>query len=76
METIILVVLIVGIAAYYGFMKSLETGAGMASREVEHLDLQHKVSVAERTASLADRLDDDTLTKAAEVRAKLEALKL
>jgi hypothetical protein len=75
MELVVLLVVVVCILAYYGFMKSLETGAGMANKEVDYLSDVHMVSIAERTAKLGDRINDETVTKAAEVKARLTLLR-
>jgi len=75
METVILVIVIVAILAYYGFMSSLEVGAGMANREVRHLDDVHLVAISERTAKLAEKIDDDAIAKAEEVKAKLAIMR-
>lgn len=75
METILLVVIALAVLAYYGFTGSLEIGAKMANREVEHLDDVHMASMATRTAKMADKLDDDVITKATEVKAKLAAMR-
>lgn len=75
MELIILAVLALAILAYYGFLGSLETGAKMANREVEHLDDVHMVSMVTRTAKLDDKIDDATIEKATAVKAKLAAMR-
>lgn len=74
MEIIILLIVVVAILAYYGFMKSAETLAVIGNREVSHLDRQHKVSIIERTAKLNDRVNEDTITSVAAMKAKLDAL--
>lgn len=74
MEMVILVVIVLAVAAYYGFTKSLETGANIANREVEHLDNMHKVAIVTRTAKMADKIDEDTVEKAAAVKAKMAEL--
>lgn len=75
METIILVVLIVVILAYYGFMRSAETAANMANTEVEHLADVHMVGLIERTAKLDSKLSEKTIAEASAVRAKLAAMR-
>jgi hypothetical protein len=75
METVILVVLIIGVLAYYGFMRSVETGAKMANTEVEHLADVHMVALIERTSRLDDKINDKTLEKATSVKAKLKAMR-
>jgi len=74
MELIGLVIVVVLILAYYGFMKSLETGAGMANKEVDYLADVHAVSLVERTARLGDRINDDTIAKAITVKAQLSQM--
>ena len=75
MELIILVVIALAVLAYYGFLASLEKGAIMANREVDHLDDVHMVSMVSRTAKLADKISDENIKKAAEVKSKLEAMR-
>ena len=75
MELIVAVVIGLVILAYYGFLGSLETGAKMANREVEHLDDVHMVSMVTRTANLDDKIDDATIEKATAVKAKLAAMR-
>ncbi len=75
MEIVIVLVIALCILAYYGFMKSLETGANIANREVEHLDDVHMVSMVTRTAKLDEKINDETIEKAASVKAKLEAMR-
>lgn len=75
METVILLVVVVAILAYYGFTSSLEKLANMATREVDHLQDHHDVSLAVRTAKLGGKLNDDVVNKATEAKAKLKALR-
>ena len=58
MDLVILVALVVAIAAYYGFMKSLETGADIANAEVQLQSDIHSVSVIRRTGNLSEKLTD------------------
>ena len=74
MELIILVIVVVGILAYYGFMKSAESLAEIANREVSHLDRQHKVSIIERTHKLNGSVSEQMVSEVAELQAKLNAL--
>lgn len=74
MEIVIIAVVILVVATYYGFTKSFETVANIGNREVDYLDAQHKVSIVERTAKMADKINDDNVTKAAEVRKKIDTL--
>ena len=75
MELVPVILIVLAVLAYYGFMKSLETGANMANREVEHLDDVHMVSMIERTAKLDDKISDEAITKAESVKAKLKAMR-
>jgi len=75
MDLAILIIVVVGILAYYGFMRSIEVGARMANEEVEFLSDQHYVSLAERSAKLNARISENTITEAAECRAKVKALR-
>lgn len=76
MELAIIIVVIVAIAAYYGFMQSAEVVAKIATREVSHLDRQHKVSVIERTVKLDDSVSEESVAKVAALQAKLDALNI
>lgn len=75
METAILIIVIVAILAYYGFMRSFETGANMANDEIQHAADVHAVSIINRTARLADKLSDANVAKAAAVKAKIKAMR-
>jgi uncharacterized protein YbbC (DUF1343 family) len=75
MEMVVMVLVVVAILAYYGFMKSVETGADMANKEVEHLADAHMVSLVERTAQLNSKISDSTIAEAQEVKAKLKAMR-
>lgn len=75
MELVIMILVAVAILAYYGFMKSVETAAGMANREVSHLEDQHLISILERKAKLGSRINDDTVKAATEADALLATLK-
>lgn len=75
MELVIILVIAIAVLAYYGFTKSLEQGASMATREMSHLQDVHDVSLIERTAKLNERISEETINKATEVRAKLEAMR-
>lgn len=75
MELVLVIIIAICILAYYGFMKSLETGANIANREVQHLDDVHMVSMIERTAKLDDKISDENIDKAEAVKAKLKAMR-
>lgn len=75
MEIVIILVIGLCILAYYGFLKSLETGANIANREVTHLDDVHMVSMVTRTAKLDEKIDDKTIEKATAVKAKLALMR-
>ena len=75
METVILLIVVVGILAYYGFMSSLEKLAEMGNREVSHLDDLHMVAVTRRTADMSTDISNEVITKAQEVKAKLAEMR-
>lgn len=75
MELVLILVIVIVVLAYYGFTKSLERGANMANKEMEHLEDVHEVSLVERTAKLDDRIDDATIEKALAVKAKIAAMR-
>lgn len=74
-SVVLLAVLFFAVLAYYGFMSSLEVGAKMANREVKHLDDVHMASMVARTVKIANKLSDEDVTKAKEVKAKLATLR-
>lgn len=75
MELVALILVTIMILAYYGFMRSVETGADMANAEVQHLADVHMVSLVERTAKLNDKINDDVIRSAEEAKAKLKAMR-
>lgn len=75
MEIAIILVVTVMILAYYGFMRSVETASKMANNEIEHLADVHDVSLYTRTARLNSKISDEVIAEAAEVKAKLEAMR-
>jgi hypothetical protein len=75
MELVILLLAVIGILAYYGFMRSVETAASMATAEVEHLADVHMVSLTERTAKLNSKISTSVIEEAAEAKAKLKAMR-
>lgn len=75
METVVLLVVVVGILAFYGFMDSFAKGARIANKEVDHLVDVHDISIEERTSKLLSRISDNTMRDAAEVRAKLKIMR-
>ena len=75
MEMVILVVIGLAVAAYYGLTASLEKGAKIATDEVEHLADVHAVSLIQRTAKLDTKINDETVAKAAAVKAKIAAMR-
>lgn len=74
MEIVAIIIVIVAVLAYYGFMRSAETIANIGNREVQHLSDVHTVSIIERTAALDSRISEDTAAKAAAVKAKIKAM--
>lgn len=76
MELVIIIVVSVAILAYYGFMQSAEVVAKMATREVSHLDRQHKVSVIDRMADLDQNLSEEKVARVAAMQAKLDAINI
>jgi hypothetical protein len=75
METVYLVIVVVAILAYYGFMRSAETAAQMANDEIQHGADVHAVSIINRTARLDDKLTELNVVKAAAVKAKIKAMR-
>lgn len=75
MDLVLIILVVVAILAYYGFMRSVETAAQMGNAEVEHLADVHMVSLAERTAKLNEKINDSVIKDAAEAKAKLAAMR-
>lgn len=75
MELLLVLVFVLGVAAYYGFMKSVETAATIANNEVEHMADVHYASLISRTAKLSSKLNDETIAAAEEVKAKIRAMR-
>jgi hypothetical protein len=51
MEILGLAILIVGVLAYYGVFGIIETGAGMANREIKDLERDQKSKLMNKAAS-------------------------
>lgn len=75
MELLLVLVFVLSVAAYYGFMRSVETAANIANAEVEHMSDVHYASLISRTAKLGAKLDDETIKSAEEVKAKIRAMR-
>lgn len=75
MDMVLIILVVVAVLAYYGFMRSVETGARMANSEVEHLADVHQVSLIERTARLEEKISNEKIDKAIEVKSKIKAMK-
>ncbi len=75
MENVYLIIVVVAILAYYGFMRSVEVAANMANDEIQHSSNVHAVSIIARTARLDDKLSDADVMKAVAVKAKIKAMR-
>jgi hypothetical protein len=75
MDLAIIIVVVVAILAYYGFMRSVETLSKMGNDEVEHLSDVHYVALIERTSRLNAKISDAVITEATEVKAKLAEMR-
>jgi len=75
METVFIIISVVAILAYYGFMRSFEVAANMVNREIKHAEDVHDVSLISRTARLSDRLSDSEIEKATKVKAQIQAMR-
>lgn len=51
MEILGLAILVVGVMAYYGVFSIIETGAGMANREIKDLERDQKSKLMNKAAS-------------------------
>lgn len=51
MEILGLAILVVGVMAYYGVFSIIETGAGMANREMKDLERDQKAKLMNKAAS-------------------------
>lgn len=75
MDLAIIIIIVIAVLAYYGFMRSVETGAKMANAEVEHLADVHYVALIERTSRLDAKINDKTIEQATSVKAKLKTMR-
>ena len=74
METVLILIIVLAVLAYYGVLKSIETGANIANREIELLDTQHRVSVHERTAKLSKRVSEETIMESMKLQSLISSL--
>lgn len=75
METIFIILIVLAVLGYYGFMRSVETFAKMGNSEVEHLEDVHMVALIERTARLDAKISEETIKSAEAVKAKLKTMR-
>ena len=69
METVLLIIAIVLVAWFLGFVRSIRKAADMANKEMDFQAIQHEVSLTNRTADLKI-----TAENAAKAKANLELL--
>lgn len=62
MEILGLAILVVGVMAYYGVFNIIETGAGMANREIKDLERDQKSKLMNKAA--ARKVDEAEYKKA------------
>lgn len=75
MDLVIILVIIVGLGIWYGFGRILDKAAQMGHDEMDYLSDAHFVGIGNRRAKLNEKLSDDSVTKAAELRARLVILR-
>ena len=75
METVIIVVVLLAVAIYYGLAKLLDKVARIGDRELDYLDEQHEAAIINRKERGADKLTDENVAKAMEFSAKLAAIR-
>ena len=74
METVLLVIAVVIIAWFFGFVRSIRKAANMANREMDFQADNHEVSLINRRASM--KISQENVTKAAENMALLDSIRL
>lgn len=75
METVIIVLVLLAVAIYYGLAKLLDKVARIGDRELDYLDEQHEAAIINRKAKGAEKLTDENIAKATEFSAKLKAMR-
>lgn len=74
METVLLIVALVIVALFFGFVKSIRRAADMANKEMDFQADNHEVSLINRRAAL--RITEANVAKAKENMALLESIRL
>ena len=74
MEMVLLVIVLVVVAWFLGFVRSIRKAADMANKEMSYQEVQHEVSLLNRTAEL--KITAENVTKAKANLELLESIKL
>ena len=74
METVLLIVALVIVVWFFGFIKSIRKAAEMANKEMEFQSDNHEVSLVNRRAAM--KITKANVTKAKENMALLKSIKL
>lgn len=74
METVLLVVAVVVVAWFFGFVRSIRKAADMANKEMDFQADNHEVSLVNRRAAM--KITEANVAKAKENMALLESIKL
>jgi hypothetical protein len=70
------VVIVLGVAIYYGFFDSVERGANMANNRVAFLEAKQKAKLVKDYADLDKELDKQKMKEAVAAKAKLDAFEI
>lgn len=74
METVLLVIVLVVVAWFFGFVRSIRKAAEMANKEMDFQFDNHEVSLINRRAAM--KVSEENIAKAKENMALLESIRL
>lgn len=74
MSIVLLVVTLVIVAWFFGFVKSVRKAANIANSEVDFQADRHALSIIDRRAAM--KIDADKVAKAQETKSLLDSIKL
>lgn len=75
MEMVIIVVVIVLVCVWYGLFGVMERVVKMGHKELDQLEKQHDVSIANRLGKLDKELTSEKISQVASTQAKMKALR-
>lgn len=74
METVLMIIALVLVALFFGFVKSIRKAADMANKEMDFQVDNHEVSLVNRRAAM--KITEANVAKAKENMALLESIRL